>query len=242
MLKAIIPWLEALILCLGWWIFFAQNRGLLVLVIISMASIVWATRIIAAQNFWQFRLSWFNLILAYSSQLLFLVLLKNQDSRYWLAFLLGLFWAGILWAWRQLFRTPLNLIQPEYFSFNKFWYYLNYWFLACSSYALVVFIDWPWWLALLILSLVGGSWGLELLLTGRATHRWLLFVWLFIMAEVLTVIYLLPISFYLAGTLATLWFYFIGETWLEKPKNFKPYLLALLTASLLILFLTFLFL
>ena len=242
MFKTILPWLTAFITLLGWWLFFSQTKSLWWVLIVSILLIVWTARRIAGRLFWQYKLSWLNIIFIYLAQSLFLLLLKSNNLRFGLAFWLALLWGFIWLFWQQYFRkVHIALLQAVYLSFNKFWYYLNFWFLASGIYALLAFINLPLLLAFSIILLVGFSLSLELLLRERVFSWRLLLLWSWLFLQITAAISLLPISFYLAGALLTLWYFFLDEAWLESGQKWHWHTSLLLVANLLILIITFLY-
>lgn len=241
MFKAILPWLTALLTLFGWWFSFNQAKSLWVLVIIFVILLLWTARRLAGRLFWQYKLSWLNIILIYLLQSLFLFLLKSNNLRFGISFWLALLWGFIWWSWQQYFRKAQVLLKADYLSFNRFWYYLNFWFLASGVYALLAFINLPILLALAILLLIGLSFLADLLLRERVFNWRLLFLWFWLFLQVTAVISLLPISFYLAGAMLTLWYFFLAEAWLNINQKWYWYIRLLLLANLFILVMVFLY-
>ena len=117
---------------------------------------------------------------------------------------------------------------------NKFYYYLSFWFLSTSVYALIIFLNLSLFYSILILSLAALLFGLEIIsYTKEYPKTYILFV-LFSLIQILLTIYLLPINFYIAGTIATLWFFFLIDSAMHKLQTFKLYL-ALFLLSYIIL-------
>lgn len=239
MFKIILPWLTALFILLTWWFFFSQAQSLWWIIILSIVLLLWTARRLSGRLFWQYKLSWFNIIFIYLAQSLFLLLLKSSNLRFGVAFWLAFLWGFIWWSWQQYFRKANILLSADYLVFNRFWYYLNFWVLASSIYALLVFLNLPLLLALGALMLVGASFLLELLLRERV-FSWRLFIlWFWLFVQICAVITLLPINFYLAGVLATLWFFFPAEVWLNSDNHWRWYTSLLLGANLFILIIIF---
>lgn len=239
MFKTILPALSALITLLTWWFVFSQTRSFWWLLIVTIAVLLWTARRIAGRLFWQYRLSWLNIVFVYLSQTLFLLLLKSNTTRFGLAFWLAVLWGLVWWWYQQYFRKAKALLQADYLVFNRFWYYLSFWFLASGIYALYTFINLPLYLTLVIILLIAGSFLAELLLRDRVFNWRVLMLWLWLFLQICAVISLLPISFYLAGTLATLWYFFLAESWLNVNHGLRWYFILLGLANLLILIITF---
>lgn len=242
MFKAILPAISAIGSLLGWWLFFSRAQSFWWILIVSLLLLLITAKQIAGRFFWQYKLSWLNIVFIYLGQTLFLLLLKSSQLRYGTAFWLAVAWGFIWWSWQQYFRKIKTLLSPDYFSFNRFWYYLNLWFLASGIYALLVFINLPLIYALLGLLLVAGSFLAELLIRERLFTWRLLFLWTWLFAQVIAVIALLPVSFYLAGILMTLWYFFLTEAWLNVDKKWHWYPGLLLMINIFTLLMIFIYL
>ena len=59
---------------------------------------------------------------------------------------------------------------------------------------------------------------------------------LFLSAQILWILYLLPISFYVAGTIATLWLFFIIDSAISDHRYFKRYLSLFLLSIIILIF------
>ena len=63
------------------------------------------------------------------------------------------------------------------------------------------------------------------------------FIWLVLLtvAEILLALYLMPLGFYVAGTIATIWLFFVLELLLLRSRHFIRYLLLFLAAVIMLL-------
>jgi hypothetical protein len=205
------------------------------LIIVVVIVILLAGRILARNKFWQFKILWLNLILVYISQLLFLLLLISQEIRYTLSFVLALAWLLIWWLMAKYFENINNIDSANYLAGNKFFYYLGFWFLSTSLYSLVIFLHFPIFYAYAILIFATFFWALDII-NSRGESNWIYLIFsLFLLSQMLAVVYLLPVSFYVAGTIATLWFFFIIDSTVNSLKTFKGYLSLFLLLILLLL-------
>jgi len=135
----------------------------------------------------------------------------------------------------KYFENLDNITGDSYLAVNKFFYYLGFWFLTTSMYALVIFLHFPIFIAYLIIIVATFFWAYDII-KSREDLNWLYLVFsLFLTSQILAVIYLLPVSFYVAGTIATLWFFFIIDSTANTLKSFRTYLSLFLLISLLLL-------
>lgn len=234
MIRYIVLFLNPIIILTGFYSFFYYEKGILYISILSLLTIFFTAKILSGEHFKKFKLLWFNLCLVYISQLFFLLLLTSSNLRYFLAFILVLFWALISYLLKQYFDNITDIRNKNFLVVNKFYYYLSFWFLATSVYALIIFLNLSLFYSILILSLSALFFGLEIIsYTKEYPKTYILFV-LFSLIQVLLATYLLPINFYIAGTITTLWFFFIIDSTMHSLKNFKLYL-ALFLLSYIIL-------
>ncbi|MFA6604441.1 MAG: hypothetical protein WCS88_00410 [Patescibacteria group bacterium] len=236
MIKYLTIFINPLILLLGFWsLFYSQKAIHYWLIIIAILLILLSGRIVAKNKFWKFKVLWLNLIFVYISQLLFFLLLISGDLRYILSFVLSLSWVLIWWLIFKYFENTNNIESSNYLAVNKFFYYIGFWFLATSAYALVTFLHFPLLYTYLVLIIVTFFWALDII-RARDDLAWpyLLFS-LFLLSQIMAVVYLLPLSFYVAGTIATLWFFFIIDNTANTLKSFRLYLSLFLLTVLLVL-------
>ena len=234
MIRYIVLFLNPAIILTGFYFFFYYEKGIVYLSILSLLTIFFTAKVLAGEYFKRFKLLWFNLGLVYISQLLFLLLLTSSSLRYFLAFILTLLWALIWYLLKQYFDNITDVKNRSFLVVNKFYYYLSFWFLSTSVYALIIFLNLSLFYSILILSLAALLFGLEIIsYTKEYPKTYILFV-LFSLIQILLTIYLLPINFYIAGTIATLWFFFLIDSAMHKLQTFKLYL-ALFLLSYIIL-------
>lgn len=230
MLKYLIPFVSPLILLFSFWLFFYNQKGLWWLYGISLVTIIISGRILS-RNFWRFRLLWINLCLAYTSQLLFLLLLKSSLVRYILAFLVVVAWMHVFWMLKNYFDNWQDKRSRDNLAFSKFFYYLSFWFLATGLYSLIIFLNLSVFYAVGIMVVAAILWSRHI----SATNIWLNIL---LLAQIFLALYLLPVSFYISGTIATLWFFFIIDDSILHTRNFKL-ILGLFLTSIALVFITF---
>jgi hypothetical protein len=236
MLRYLTIFISPLILLFGFLaLFYSQGDVHHWLSLLAIVIILLSGRILAKNKFWKFKILWFNLILVYVSQLLFLLLLISGGIRYLLSFVLALSWMLIWWLMAKYFENIDNIDSAHYIAVNKFFYYLGFWFLSTSLYSLLVFLHFPILYGGLILIGAAFFWALDII-RSREDLSWpyLLFS-LFLLSQIVAVVYLLPVSFYVAGTIATLWFFFIMDSTANTLKSFRLYLSLFLLLILLLL-------
>jgi hypothetical protein len=236
MFKYLIIFISPLLLLSGFWFLFYNQQNMHYWLILGASSVILLSgRILARNKFWRFKILWLNLILVYVSQLLFLLLLISGEIRYLLSFVLALIWMLVWWLMAKYFEDADNIDSNNYLAVNKFFYYLAFWFLSTSLYSLVIFLHFSILSAYLILIVVSFFWSLSII-RDRDDINWLYLIFaLFLLTQILAVVYLLPVSFYVAGTIATLWFFFIIDNTANGLKSFKLYLGLFLVLVLLLL-------
>lgn len=224
MFKYLVIILSPIIFAVGGWLFFYQEKGIIYLLIVEILNILISARVLSRYNFLRFKLLWLNLILVYIAQLLFLLFMISGTARYWLAFILALLWAAIWWLLKNYFKHITDLANSDYLSVSKFFYYLAFWFLSSSLYFLVIFLHFSRLQAIIILLMVTFFWALDINRSKQQFNVYFVLFALFLLAQLLVVIYFLPVSFYVAGAIATLWFFFIIDNTANQLKHFKLYL------------------
>jgi len=232
--KYLVPLVSPLIILIGFWAFFYDHNGLLWLLSVSILTILISGRILSGKRWWRFMFLWFSLIVAYASQLLFLLLLTSGTMRYVLSLLLGFCWAMVWWLLRRYFDRIDAVFSKEYLSFKIYFYYLSFWFLTSSLYSLVIFLSIPFFYAVIVLLGAAWLWGRGIMNASELKNPYYLYFALFLLAQVLILVYFMPISFYVMGAIATLWFFFIMDSAIRNIK-FSYYLaLFVLSSALLI--------
>src|SRR3989344_283461 len=237
MSRYLVIFISPLLYLLSFLSFFYYTRYPFILIIVSVLNILVSWHFATRASFWQSKLPLLSLILAYAAQFIFLILLISGPVRYGLTFLLAFIWAVV---WRLLGRHYLDRDRPvavDYLSSLKFFYYLNFWFLASSFYALIVLIRWPAWLAICLLGLIAGIWFYHIF-RGEDQKDWRQsLVILLILVPVFWALYLIPISFFVSGTVATLWIFFLTD---KNIANFRyfPWYVAIFLFSILVLLFT----
>ncbi len=227
--------ISPLFIFVSFWLFFSELSGLLWIILLAALIVLISGRILSGGYFWQFKNLWLNLILTYIAQFLFLLLLTSGALRYSLAFLLSVLWALIWWLLNRYFQNIKDIQAREYLAVNKFFYYLSFWFLACSAYSLVIFVHFPPVYALLVVLAAMFFWSREILAAQETLGTAYLIFSLFLSAQVMAILYFIPLSFYVAGTIATLWFFFIIDNTAHRLERFKLYLALFLSAIILLL-------
>lgn len=235
MLKYLVIILSPLLFMAGFWLFFYQEHGVIYLLGVEILNIIISGRILSRYHFLRFKLLWLNLIMVYISQLLFLLFMISGTARYWLAFLLSLLWGLIWWLLKNYFKNITDLANTDYLAINKFFYYLAFWFLSSSLYFLVIFLHFPRLYAAVALLLAALSWALDINRVKGQPNIYFVFFILFLLAQLVVLIYFLPLSFYVAGAIATLWFFFIIDNTVSQLKYFKLYLGLFLLSFMLLL-------
>ena len=236
MLKYLTIFISSLLLLAGFWsLFYSQKNIHYWLVAIAVAVILLSGRILSRNRFFRFKILWLNLIFVYISQLLFLLLLISEEWRYLLSLVLSLLWMLIWWLLAKYFDNIDNIENSNYLVVNKFFYYLAFWFLATSLYSLVIFIHFPLLYAYLICIVFTFFWLVDIV-RYQDNFSWVNLIFsLFILSQILVAVYLLPVSFYVAGTIATLWFFFIIDNTANTLRSFKLYLGLFLLITILLL-------
>lgn len=228
-----------IILATSWWFFYYQE-GLWWLVGISLFFIILSGRLISRHYFFNFKNLWINLITAYLSQILFLLLLTSSVVRYSLSFLLAVLWFGLFWVLKKQFDSRRVVDGKDYLYYNKFFYYLSFWFSATSIYSLIVFLDLPVVYAILFIIFSSYFWSREIMKTDDSFKFYHILLSIFLLAQVAIAIYFWAVNFYVAGTVLTLWLFFILENILNRMNSFRWYM-GLFFLSFIILYLSSIF-
>ena len=225
MSKVLIPFITPILLTLGFWRIFTKPGSIYWITIASIVLIMLTGRILARSNFIRFFRLWINLAAVYIAQVLFMILLTSDAMRYWLAIIWLIVWSIVFWLLYHYFARLKNINDLDYLSFNRFLYYLSFWLLSCSLYYLIIFINFSVVYSMAIMLVAIYIWSKEIMIfTGEKLPHY--FIWLLLLTsvEVLLALYLMPLSFYIAGTIATLWIFFVLELLLLRSKHFIRHL------------------
>lgn len=221
-----------------WFLFYSQKNIHYWLLSLAVIIILLSGKILSRRRFFRFKILWLNLIFVYISHLLFLLLLTSQGWRYTLSFILSLSWMLIWWLIAKYFDNVNDVGSNNYLAVNKFFYYLAFWFLASGLYSLVIFIHFPLLYAYLILIIFSFFWSLDII-KHQENYNWFYLIFcLFILSQVVIVTYLLPVNFYVAGAISTLWFFFVIDNTANNLRSFRLYLGLFLLVVLLLLITT----
>ncbi len=237
MSKYLVLLVSPLILLLGFWLFFYYGKGIVWFSAVSILVIIISGRLLAKYYFWKFKLLWLNFIIVYIAQLLFLLLLTSGSGRYILAFIFAVIWGVVWWLMSKYFSTIRDIDDRDYLAANKFFYYLGFWLLSTSLYSLIIFLNLPILYFLLFMFIAIFLWGRDIINSTEGLSKHYIWLVLFLSVQGLAIFYLLPVSFYVAGTIATLWFFYIIDSTVSKMEHFKLYL-SLFIASIFILLIT----
>ena len=235
MFQSLVPFITPLLLALSFWQIFSHPRSIFIIVPLAILLIWWTGKLLSRRYFLKFSRLWLNLSLVYVSQVLFVILLSSDIKRYWLTVVWVIIWGFILWLLRGYFRKLKEVNDLDYLAFNRFLYYLAFWLLTTSIFYLVVFINFSVIYSLIILLLATYLWAGEIIMfAGDNIDK--RSIWLIILTttQILWALYLLPLGFYIAGTIATLWIFFILELILSRSKHFIRYLGLFLVVVLLV--------
>lgn len=235
MFKSIAYILNPLFIFIAWSIFFYSQKNPYLWVVLSLLSIIVTALVLSGNYFWRHKLQWFNFLVAYLAQFAFLLMLKNVSARYWSAFVLAVLWAFTWWMLKSYFKNYLNPKQVEYLSFKKYWYILNLWFLSASAYSLIIFLSLDFYYFVILVSIVILAMAKDLFGNNRS-YTWDFWaLTLFFFAQIFAVVYFLPVSFYVGGTLVVLWFYYFVSLAQDDKKKAKWPILIILSVTLFLL-------
>ncbi|MFA5126645.1 MAG: hypothetical protein WC465_01420 [Patescibacteria group bacterium] len=235
MFKVLLPFISSIWFLASWWWFFYYQRGVGIIAIVSAILIILTGRFIAKSQWWSLKGMWLNFLWCYFGQFLFLLLLKTEHWRYILAFVFSALWSAVWFLVIRYSRNVLLWQSKDYLVFRRFWYYFNFWLLSSSAYALVIFVGLPMYYSAAVLLLVVLLSGYDLS-TGPWHTRWLnMLLLFFIMLQLVLVIYFLPVNFYVAGALLSLWFFFISDSIVEAGPHFLGSLTLFMLANIVLL-------
>lgn len=230
MSRYLVIFISPLVYLISFLSFFYYARYPLVLGIVAGLNILLSWYFAVRESLWRSKWSLLSLWLAQASQLIFLVLLISGPLRYGLTFLLAFIWALVWWLLGRHYRDQYRPAAVDYLSALKFFYYLNFWFLANSAYALIVLVQWPVWQAMIVLVLIANLWFHQVLPSDERV------IFSLILLQIGFVLYLIPVSFFVAGTLFTLWIFFLTDKNIINLRYFSRYLMLFIFSVLVLLF------
>ncbi|MCB9802521.1 hypothetical protein H6761_00690 [Candidatus Nomurabacteria bacterium] len=222
-MQALLPFISPILLAFGFWRFLVKPDDIWLISVLSIALIILTVKILAKRHFFGFFRLWINLSIVYLAQILFLIILNVNSLRYLLTVLWIGIWYLVFLLIAKYFKNLKNINDFDYLAFTRFLYYLSFWLLASSLYYLIIFINFSLWWTLAILLLTAGFFAKEILLLSEKISSKLLWLLLFSLGQLLLALYLMPISFYLAGTIACLWLFFFLEWNLFGQKGFLKF-------------------
>jgi hypothetical protein len=227
--------LNPIFLLLTWCIFFYREKEPLLWASLSLASIILTAVLISGYNFWRHKLQWFNFLIIYISQFVFLGMLKNITGRYLSAIVICILWAFTWWMLKAYFKNYLAPSQVEYLAFKKYWYILNFWFFVSSCFSLMIFLSLDFYYVVLLVVLVMISMAKDLLSNQKKITWYFWVLSAFFFAQLFMVVYFLPVSFYVAGTLVVLWFYYFVTLLHEDKRKAKWPILTIILVTFFLL-------
>lgn len=222
-MQVLIPFITPILLAFGFWRFLVRPDDIFLVATLSIILIILTIKILAKRHFFGFFRLWVNLSIVYFAQILFLVILNVNALRYILTIAWIAIWYLVFWLVAKYFKHLKDINDFDYLAFTRFLYYLSFWLLACSLYYLMIFINFSLWWTVLILLLAAGFFAKEILLLSEKISRSIVWFLIFSLAQLLLILYLVPISFYLAGTIACLWMFFFLEWNLFGQKGFLKF-------------------
>lgn len=235
MMQVLLPFISPILLAFGFWRFFVKPDSFWLLVFLSVLVVIITIRILAKKHFLHFFRLWVNLSIVYLAQILFLIVVNVAAWRYILTVIYILIWLAVFWLIAKYFKNLKDINDLDYLAFTKFLYYLSFWQLACSFYYLIVFINFSLWLSLILLLMLAWFFAKEIFLLNEKIIKGFIWLLLFTLLQVFLAFYLIPISFYVAGTMTALWFFFMIEWSLESLKSFSQWLWFFLGAIIILL-------
>lgn len=236
MLRYVIKFISPLVFLISFWWFFYQEAGIWYILAVSVVNILFSFKVIAKRFFWQHKLIWINFILVYLSQIFFLILSTSDNFRYYFSFLISVVW-GVVWFLLEKYFDNIKLVNhKEYLSFNRFFYYSGMWFLSTSVYSIIIVIkDISFKYGLFAIILAGLLWSWDIFRNQENARTYYIWLTTFLFAQIVIAVYLLPVDFYVAGTIVSLWFFFIIDKIIGQIKYLRFYMI-LFFISILLLF------
>lgn len=228
--------LAPLLYILGFLGFFYWGLNIWVILVLLFLIVTLSLRFLSRLLFWHYKLLYLNLFLSFLAQLIFLVMLSSSSWRIVLLFVLTFIWALVWWLISRYYSASRETKKEEYLAALKWFYYLNYWFLAVALYALIVLIQLRFYWVLSALLLASLSFGAQIVIWDKLRRFAYIWLGLILCLQLISSLYLLSIHFFTAGTLATLFFFFIFDKNLDSWRFFKTFVLGLTAAVIILLF------
>ena len=235
MLRLLIPYLSPLILLISWWSMLIYPNYLIRINIYLILLILFTAKIIFSNYFLTRYLLWISLLISFLAQLLFLTLMTSNTLRYFLVLLLALIWS-LVWVFiKKYFDNFKEIVNTEYLEFNKFFYYLSFYFLISSLYSLIIFINLSLILATLIIIIFSYIYTKEIINTISDLDKKFIYFTTFCISQLFIILYYLPVSFYLSGAILISYYFFLIDFNIKKEKNFKNYFIIFTIATITLL-------
>ena len=233
-MQILLPFISPILLAFGFWRFFVKPESFWFLVFLSVLLIVVTIRLLSKKYFLAFFRLWINLSIVYVTQILFLIIINVAAWRYLLTVFWVLLWFLVFWLIAKYFKNLKDINDLDYLSFTRFLYYLSFWQLACTFYYLIIFINFSPWFSFALLLLVAWFFAKEIFLLNEKIIKGFLWLLIFTLAQLFIALYLMPISFYVAGTIMSTWFFFMMEMSIFGFKNFVRWFWAFLLVVILL--------
>ncbi len=235
MLRILASYLSPFILLIFWWYMFSHTDKLIIINSILIVLILLTAKVIFNKYFLTRYLLWISLLVSFIAQVLFLTLMTSNLLRYLLALLLAIIWS-LVWVFiRNYFDNYKEIHNTEFLEFNKFFYYLSFYFLISSLYSLIIFINFPVVLAILIIIIVTFIYTKEIIKTVFEVDRKFIYFVTFAISQLFLILYYLPVSFYLSGAILVIFYFFIIDFNLKKYKNFLKYFIIFMISIFILL-------
>jgi len=161
--------------------------------------------------------------------------MTSNTLRYFLVLLLALIWS-LVWVFiKKYFDNFKEIVNTEYLEFNKFFYYLSFYFLISSLYSLIIFINLSLILATLIIIIFSYIYTKEIINTISDLDKKFIYFTTFCISQLFIILYYLPVSFYLSGAILISYYFFLIDFNIKKEKNFKNYFIIFTIATITLL-------
>jgi len=226
--------ISPLLLLIGLLVFFYQRDGFYIWAAICLGIILITNRIMSRGNFWRHIILWLNLVLVFASEWFFLLLVTSAGLRTALAFLICISWGIQWWFLKKYFDNIGQTNSRDYLSFSRFFYYVGLWFLSTSLYSFILIVHFKLYWAALILAVALVLWGFDLIRT-QVYAKLSVAVVAFLTLQVAAAAYLLPVSFWVSGSIVTAWYFFATDKLVNQEQNIKNYFLVFSVALSLLL-------
>ena len=235
MLRILAPYLSPFILLILWWYMFSHTDKLIIINSILIILIILTAKVIFYKYFLTRYLLWFSLLISFFAQVLFLALMTSDILRYLLSLLLAIIWS-LVWIFiKNYFDNFKEIHNTEYLEFNKFFYYLSFYFLVSSLYSLIIFINFPVILATIIVIISSFIYTKEIIKTVFEIDKKFIYFVIFAISQLFLILYYLPVSFYLSGAILVIFYFFIIDFNLKNYKNFLKYFIIFMISIFILL-------